>query len=486
MSVQQWEPILDTEAKLRAVFGSDRDDDHRTIVPLADRAAARTQTGNADRLVELHGDNLRYVSAWDRWITWDGAVWCRDDHEVRVTELAKDVGRELLREAADIKGDKERNEHIAWGRTSLGANGIRDMIVLARGIAGVRIEHETLDADPWLLGVLNGVVDLKTGKLRDADPRDLMTMQAPVLYDRSAPALRFRQAMREWFPDEATRFYVQRVAGAALVGEQRDHIFVINYGPGGNGKGSFTRALQRALGPYAVTPHINLLVQTKHAEHDTIKAALFRARLAIASETEHRVRLAEASVKNLTGRDRISCRRLYENPWEFEPTHSLWLQTNHLPGISGRDHGIWRRIRVVPWTETFQRPTSGTDDFDAALSAEAPGILRWLVEGCLAWQQDGLAEPEAVVRATLAYRQAEDTFARFAADEHLVFEATRSIAAATLNALLDEWTTSQGLKPSRRDFADWLKENGAAQSRAYDANGKRYRAWTGIGEGSTP
>jgi putative DNA primase/helicase len=202
----------------------------------------------------------------------------------------------------------------------------------------------------------------------------------------------------------------------------------------------------------------------------------------VASETERRVKLAEASIKNLTGRDRITCRRLYENAWEFEPSHSLWLQTNYLPEIAGRDHGIWRRIRVVPWLTTF-RPAEGQGhaDLDAVLAAEAPGILRWAVEGCLAWQREGLQEPEAVIRATLAYRSQEDALSRFATDTGFTFDPALSVSVADVNTAFDEWAGAEGVKLSRRDFADWLKDNGASKSQPRTAAGTREWVWQGAG-----
>lgn len=363
----------------------------------------RTEAGNAVRFAELHMNRVRFVPRWKEWLVWRSACWQRDHHDVMVTELAKDVGRDWIHTAASAATDKARDAALAFGRTSLSAKGIRGLLELARGIDGIVVDHEALDADAWLFGVRNGVIDLHTGRLRPADPADLMTLQSPVVFNPAATAPRWDKALEEWFPDASVREYVQRLVGAALVGAQREHVFVIHYGGGRNGKGTFVRALLIVFGPYAVVPHFSLLVQQKYGEHDTVKAELFRRRLAVASETERRVNLAEASVKNLTGGDRITCRRMHENPWQFDPSHSLWLQTNHLPAISGRDRGVWSRIRVVRWEATFDRVTER--DLDAQLAAEAPGILAWAVRGCLAWQKNGLAEPESVIRATLAYRQ---------------------------------------------------------------------------------
>ena len=231
--------------------------------------------------------------------------------------------------------------------------------------------------------------------------------------------------------------------------------------------------------------HDVTLVEQKHSQHDTVKAELFRARLAVAAETQKRVRLDEASVKNLTGGDRITARRMREDLWEFDPTHSLWLQTNHLPEISGRDRGIWSRIRVVKWESTFE----GADQdlgLDDTLTREGPGILRWLVEGCLEWQKHGLAEPEAVIRATLAYRQSEDVFSRFMADSGLVFESGLRIQAGRLQELLSEWAQEEGTDPPRKDVGDWLRENGARKTQPKGVKGpdgktRRPKFWVGIG-----
>jgi putative DNA primase/helicase len=448
-------------------------------------APTLTDTGNASRLIGKHGDRLHYIPPWGRWIVCatDG-FWNIDHRDVQVRELAKDVGRQLKREAAKEPDDARAKRLFAYGLASLNARKIGGMVDLARGIEGISLDHEKLDKDGWLLGTKNGVIELRTGRHRTARPEDLMTMRCPVPWQANATAPRWERAVAEWFPDPEVRAYVQRVAGSALVGAQRDHVFVIHYGLGGNGKGTFTRALQAVLGPLATEIHLSLLIQVQHKEHDTVKADLFRARLALAVEVDRRVKLAEASVKNLTGNDRIRGRRMREDPWSFDPTHSLWLQTNHLPEISGRDTGIWRRIRVVKWERTF----SGEDedqDLDETLASEAPGILGWLVEGCLAWQREGLQEPEKVVRDTLAYRRAEDTFSRFQDDVDLVFAPGLEMQAQALQDLLSEWASAEGIDPPSSEVGDWLHEHGCRQKRKRftDENGKRRqrRFWLGVG-----
>ncbi len=442
-----------------------------------------SDTGNADRLVKLHGDRLRYVPAWGDFLVWsqDAGHWIVDQRDVYVRELAKDVGRNLKKQAtAETDADRARRV-FNFSVRSLNSGGISGMVDLARGVEGIPLDHEAMDADGWLLGVANGVMDMREGRLRAADPRDLITLQCPVAWNEDAVAPRWEQAMREWFPDPEVRAYVQRVAGAALVGIQRDHVLIIHYGTGRNGKGTYTRAIFRALGPYASIVHLSLLVEQRHREHDTVRAALFRKRLAVASETQRRVKLDEASVKNLTGGDRITARRMREDPWEFDPSHSLWLQTNHLPEIAGRDRGIWSRVRVVKWEAVFDEGIRDTD-LDETLAAEAPGILRWMVQGCLDWQEHGLAEPEVVLRESLAYRNAEDMLTRFETDMGISFAAELEISAGELQDLLAEWAADEGVEPPRRDVGEWLRENGAIKKqKRVGKEGKRRKFWVGVG-----
>jgi putative DNA primase/helicase len=441
------------------------------------------EAGDAQRFVRLHGSHVRYVKSWGAWIVWKDGRWTCDEGAVDVTEMAKDVGRELLAEAPDSADSAERNRLIAWAKKALSARGIRAMVELARGIEGVPVEHESLDAHPWLFNARNGVIDLHTGELLPADPAYLMTKQSPVAYVPHARAPRWERALKQWFPNPDTREYVQRLAGSALVGEQRDHIFVIHHGEGRNGKGTFVRALLMVFGPYAVTADMSLIVQRKYSEHETVKAELFRARLAVAAETERQVSLAEASVKNLTGADPIHCRRMRENPWSFTPSHSLWLQTNHLPEIGGRDRGIWSRMRVVPWNANFE--TAPERNLYETLATEAEGILAWLVRGCVAWQRAGLREPKQVLRSTQGYRKSQDVLARFAQREGVVFKPTLDVAVETMNDACAAWATSQGIRIVNAELSRWLRENGATQARTRK-DGKQYRTWIGVGLGISP
>jgi P4 family phage/plasmid primase-like protien len=368
-----------------------------------------TDVGNAARFERLHGENVRFVHNWGVWITWDGRTWRRDPQGVVVAEYAKGVSRQMF---ASLSENPNQPTLASWAKRSASAAGVRAMVDLARGLPGLVIDADELDADFWALGVANGWIDLRTGMHHPPDPSKLITLTSPVEFDPDASCPRWRKALEEWLPDSDVRDYFQRLVGEALVGTVRDHILVIHYGGGGNGKGTAFGTLGRVLGPYYTVPHKSLLVRQRHDPHPTGVAALFRIRLAIASEADSADELSEEQVKELTGGDPLTARRMREDFWTFLPTHSLWLQTNHLPKVHGADEGLWRRIRVMPWPGRFIG-AKADPRLSEKLEDEYPGILRWAVEGALKWQADGLEEPEAVQAATAEYRRSEDKLAQF-------------------------------------------------------------------------
>ena len=392
-----WE---EAEAKLRDVFeryaagqnldddaataaGDDtfkQDDDHIRAFKFPD-GHRPTDVGNAHRLLQHAGGRIRYVHAWGKWIVYQRGRWIIDEKDALVTETAKKVAKGLYALAAKTaaKDPDEAKPIWDWALKSDTSGAIAAMIRLARGAPGILVDHEQLDADPWLLNVSNGTIDLRTGRLRDHDPADLCILQAPVAYDPDATAPLWESCVERWQPDDAVRDYVQVRAGAGATGIPTETVDV-DYGCGGNGKSKFHGAVQHVLGPYATMPHKSLIVAGRFEQHATVVADLFRKRLAVASETKQAEDLDDESVKNLTGGDRLKGRRMREDPWEFWPTHTLVMFSNHKPTVQGRDEGIWRRLRLVPWQVTI--PENKRDEHLATkLQAEAPGILKWIVDG---------------------------------------------------------------------------------------------------------
>jgi putative DNA primase/helicase len=447
-----------------------------------------TDSDNAAYFAELEGDQIRFVHAWGKWIVWsDGNHWKTDGGNALIADRAKSVPRyhsQRWYENSQTMTKSEANQLASWAKQSANRSRIEAMVYLARGVDGVFIDHNSLDADPDMLHVANGRINLRTGEYEPSKSMHLNTKLAPVQYDPTATAPIWKRSLEDWHPDPEQRAYLQRLVGEAAVGTVRDHVLVIHFGGGANGKGTFVNALAHVFGGYFTVPHKSLLTVTRHEEHATVVASLFRARLAVASETERRVKLNEAIVKNLTGGDTLRARRMREDEWSFEPTHSLWLQTNHLPEIAGTDEGIWRRVRVVPWVESFDGDR-GDLQLGEKLRAEAPGILNWIIQGALDWQADGLTEPGSVIKATGEYRKAEDKVARWITDAGLTLDTHLTVEAPELADAWKTWTETEYGRPRRfNDVAAWLNSHDCHKdSYRISEGGKRVQRtiWSGIG-----
>ncbi len=457
--------------------GTGHSDDDLGVAPDGYRL---TDTGNAQRFVDHAAGQVRYVHQWGRWIVYRSGRWIIDGNDALVTEAAKAVPRALMAMVPGLTGKDERRQIFNAAVRAESGNALAAMVRLARGIPGVIVNHEELDANPEILNVRNGTIDLRTSELRPHDPGDLCTKQCPVIYDPHAEAPLWQACLERWQPKPTMRDYLQVEAGAGTTGYATETISV-HYGGGANGKSKFFGALQHVLGPYSVTPHKSLLVVSHHEQHATVKASLFRARLAVASETAVTDRLNAHEVKNLTGGDQLAARRMREDEWPFMPNHTLVMFSNHRPHIQdegeveGEDEGIWRRVRLVRWEVTI--PADEQDEhLGQKLVVEAPGILRWLVEGARRYLADGMNPPEEVRVATDDYRASEDTVGQFLADV-VIFSPGSEVLSSTLIAAHEAWCVDAGVKnPGHWSLVTKrLKARGAQAKRA-----KKGRYWSGI------
>lgn len=432
-----------------------------------------TDMANAHRLIAAHGHRFRWVQSWGVWLVDDGRRWTRDVRG-EVVEAAKAIARQLLDRAVTVPNHERRKKLTRDALAVHSAARIDAMIRLARTEPGIPVEPDELDRDPWVLNVRNGVLDLRSGELLSHDPRRLITKLADIDFDGGARCPRWHDFLRQILPDPDVREFLARWAGYCLTGDVSEHKICFAFGAGANGKSTLLNALAHVLGDYARQAAPDLLMRRRDDPHPTGLADLHGARLVLATETAQGRHLDEALVKRLTGGDRIKARHMHRDFFEFDPSHKLVVATNHRPGIDGTDHGIWRRIRLVPFQVTIDDDHQDRH-LEDKLHAEAPGILAWALEGCLRWRGTGLTEPSAVVAATADYRAEQDVVGAFISDTCLLAPGI-SARASDLYDAYGRWSEAMGEQTlTQRRFGTQLRERGLDK---YRNNGIW---WTGIG-----
>ena len=421
--------------------------------------------GNAADFAASNVDELRYCVAWEKWLNWDGTRWKIDD-EGRPLKLATEM---VVRMFSDVMETKQAQQlkHVC---DSAKIARLKAMIELAGPNLPIRVEE--LDQDVWILNCKNGIIDLRTGKLLPHDRNKGITTLCPTAFDISAESPVWNQFLQDVFADDDLIQFVQRLFGCFLTGDVSEQKLAIFYGTGANGKSTLLNAFMDTIGPdYTMQCMPDFLMEKKRESHPTEKASLFGKRFVSCVETEASRKLAESTVKMLTGGEKIMARRMREDFWEFDPTHKLVLCTNHRPIIAGTDHGIWRRLLLVPFLQRFDGDRQDKQ-LPEKLRAERAGILAWAVRGCLEWQRIGLNPPVSVTGATEDYRSSEDIFGRFMADCCVVSKNT-TVKFSDLYARFEQWAHDGGeYRPSTRAVGVWLDDNGFEK---YASNGRWYR-----------
>jgi len=388
-------PLDETDAAInagmqRAVHWGDAD--------AADRPPEYSDEALALRFTEQHKAALRYVAAWGRWLIWDGAVWRFDE-----TMQAFDLARAICRQAA---GECDKS---TLAMTLASAKTVAAVERLARADRRHAATVDQWDIDPRLLNTPGGVVDLRSGAMQSHRPDLHMTRITAVAPGGDCPQWD-KFLARITNDDTELQDFLQRFLGYCLTGITREHVMAFGYGTGANGKGTFLNAAAGIMGSYATVASMETFTANHTDRHPTDLAMLRGARLVTAQETEEGRRWAESRIKALTGGDPITARFMRQNFFTFTPQFKLFITGNHKPGLRGVDEAIRRRLNLVPFVVTI--PAAERDpELAEKLKAKWPGILQWMIDGCLSWQRDGLGASEAVAAATANYMAAEDALA---------------------------------------------------------------------------
>jgi len=410
-----------------------------------------TDAGNARVFAAAHGHHLRYVAERRAWYAFIDGLW-RPDGTGHAERAAKDVARERLRAAGEVSDSEARKRLTAWALKSQNGPQQRELLKLAQSEPGIALRAEKLDRDPMLLTCANGTLDLRTGRLRDHDPADLISRGSPVVFDKSAQAPRWRRFLDEVFGgDDELVAFVQRAVGYSLTGDMREQVMFVCFGDGANGKSVFLDAVAVVLGDLAGTSRFSEtfgVMGSKTGPRSDL-VALVGKRMARTSEGPKGVAFDEELVKTITGGDPISTAEKYGKQFTFSPQFKVWMATNERPPIDAGNKAMWRRMRLVPFAVSF----IGREDhmLDATLNTELPGILRWAVDGCMAWGSDGLGTAAAVMQATEEYRESQDVIGQFLADRLHRCEDHAGICqkmkAKTLYAVYEAFCQDVGERP---------------------------------------
>jgi putative DNA primase/helicase len=401
----------------------------------------RSDAGNAERLVDVHGHELLHAHGLG-WHVFDGRRF-RPDTDGELMRRMRAVARAVLEEALALDVD-DRKAAVSFALQSENQRRLEAALLLARVDERVIAHADQLDADPLLLVVGNGVLDLDIRRggpqLRAGRREDLATRATAVAYDPRAQAPTWHRVLHEVFAGDLELIgAVQRLYGYLLTGATSEQVVTFFYGAGANGKSVLLGVLRELGGDYAAQAAIDTFLGGRDKSHDL---ARFRGvRILIASESAQGRLFDETLVKQATGGERIVARALYQDPFEYRPTFKPVIATNHMPRVRDGDPALLRRIRVIPFTVSFE----GREDRElpAKLQAELPGILAWAVEGCAAWQRDGLGTAAAITTATGAYRAEQDPLGAFLS-ERCTFEPGARTTKLALRTAYEQWARENG------------------------------------------
>ena len=422
-----------------------------------------TEDGVALAFAAKYNDSLRYCHTTGSWFAWSGTRWVRER-----TNLAFDWCRGLCRDTPASK-----KEIKTLGRAST-ARGVEAFCRADRAFA---VTSEVWDTDTFLLGTPNATVDLRTGGVIQSKREDYITKATSV-----DPAEYSDCPLWRKFLDEATsgdlslQRFMKQIAGYSLTGDIREHALFFVYGNGGNGKGVFLNTITNIMGDYVATSAMETFTASKSDSHPTDLAMLQGARMVCASETEEGRSWAESRIKQLTGGDKISARFMRQDFFTFQPQFKLIIIGNHQPILNSVDDAARRRFNIIPFIHT---PANPDKDLEAKLRAEYPDILRWMIEGCLDWQANGLVRPDSVQAATKAYFEDQDLFGQWLGDACAVDKTSW----ATTSALFESWSTFAVINGEKagsiKSFSATMVKRGFLPDRRW-IDGKTQRLFLGL------
>lgn len=438
------------------IFKMAREHGWRPLYELGDRLTG--DVALARQFAKDYACKFRYVAQNKEWLHWDGIRWNPDLAEQQAFKHMQDfiAGRinaayaALL--AAKETGEKATitaatNDFLAICAYHKDARKLKTLFSIIPRQAGIFTSALEYDRDPWLLGVRNGVIDLRTGELLAPDQKNNITKLAGCAYNPNAKCPKFTKFLERVLPDPDVREFMHRRAGYTLTGNADEEKLFFDHGKGANGKSVFINIVKEAMGDYGVVIRAETLMSDRfdtEAKHDITR--LFGARLAQANETSEGAIWNDQRVKDLSSREHIRARKLYKEAFDFPPTHKLWIRGNNTPGVKDATDGFWRRMIPTAWGVTIPDEEKIADLDKRIIAEELEGVLAWMVRGAIKWAKDGLQIPQSVEDERLGYKQETDIVGRWI-EENLDKKEGARTAAVELYRDFQKFCESLGMHP---------------------------------------
>lgn len=408
------------------------------------RAYTFDDMGNANRFVDLFGENVRYCYTEKKWYFYNSMRWSVDNLGVilrmadKCVEAMKAEAKLYLQADEESGGDMAKNfeKHMKSSRSNKSKKAMLSEVEHHIPILPIQMDRYKM-----ALNTPSGIINLKNGEVRAHNAEYYFTKITSVECSQTADCPRWLAFLDDIFAgDKDLIRYIQKAVGYSLTGSTAEQCAFFLYGTGRNGKSTFIDVIRDVFGDYAanIQPETIMVKSSQSNAINSDIARLKGARLVTSVEPNEGVRLNEGLLKQLTGDDTVTARKLYSEEFEFKPEFKLWMATNHKPIIRGTDTGIWRRIHMIPFN--VQIPEDKVDkNLTHKLKAEMTGIFKWCIDGCLMWQREGLQMPAAVLKSVREYRREMDVISAFIEDK-CTLEGT--VQASTLYAAYVSWADS--------------------------------------------
>lgn len=451
------------------------------VIQTVDKEKMRAYTfddmGNAERFVDLFGENVRYCYTEKKWYFYNSMRWSVDNLGVilrmadKCVEAMKAEAKLYLQADEESGGDmaKAFEKHMKSSRSNKSKKAMLNEIEHHLPILPIQMDRYKM-----ALNTPSGIINLKNGDVKAHNPEYYFTKITSVDCADAADCPRWLAFLDDIFAgDKDLIRYIQKAVGYSLTGSTAEQCAFFLYGTGRNGKSTFIDVIRDVFGDYAanIQPETIMVKSSQSNAINSDIARLKGARLVTSVEPNEGVRLNEGLLKQLTGDDTVTARKLYSEEFEFKPEFKLWMATNHKPIIRGTDTGIWRRIHMIPFN--VQIPEDKVDkNLTHKLKAEMTAIFKWCIDGCLMWQREGLQMPAAVLKSVREYRREMDVISAFIEDK-CTLEGT--VQASMLYAAYASWADSNNeYCMSNTKFSTELAK------RFEKIKGRNYNYFTGI------